>query len=112
MENLGKIFLSVQVSHFVASASSAQNLYTQAHLMLMTWRERTPPNQIVPRLRAGFIRIRRHDLVDLLQLGAICGADDADESIDKELRTLNEKINKKGGSLGASIASKFKQLHF
>ncbi|XP_039267509.2 uncharacterized protein LOC120342653 [Styela clava] len=99
-------FLPHEVSQIIASASSSQNLYAQAHMMLMRWRLRTPPNEIVPRLKAGFIRIRRHDLVDLLRIGAIAGSDDILELLNEQLRESKEKPD----SFGAMIAKSFSAL--
>lgn len=95
-----------QVSHIIATASSSQNLYAQAHVMLKLWRLRTPSHEIVPRLKAGFVRIRRHDLVDLLKIGAIAGSDDILHLIEEQLREAREKPD----SFGAMLAKNFSAL--
>lgn len=100
-----------QASQIIASASSSQNLYAQAHLMLEQWRDKTPAYELASKLRAAFIRIRRHDLVFLLDLGAIVAPPEEDkETVEEKVRQLQEELKGKGGSLGADLVSKFKHL--
>lgn len=73
-------------------------------MMLITWRLRTPPSEIVPRLHAGFVRIRRHDLVDLLRIGAIAGEGDITEHVGQQLKIVKE-TNKKP-NIGQSLVDR------
>ncbi|CAK8683145.1 uncharacterized protein LOC143470213 [Clavelina lepadiformis] len=106
-------FLPDDASHIIATASSSQNLYAQAHKMLTMWRNKTPPDKISGKLRAAFTRIRRHDLVFLLDLGEIVSFDEerAIESLDERLQKLEEESKRLNPGLGSQIIAKFKELN-
>nr|XP_009861214.2 uncharacterized protein LOC104266515 [Ciona intestinalis] len=107
-------FIPEEASQIIASASSSQNLYTQAHMMLTRWRDRTAPEKITGCLKAAFIRIRRHDLVFLLDIGAITApANQNGDSLEDKIRKLKDQIDREpSNSLGSQIVAKFKDLQF
>ena len=56
------------IAHFTGRASSAQNSYSQCTMMLKTWRQLTPRDELLPRLCSALHKIRRHDLAVKLGL--------------------------------------------
>lgn len=99
-----------QASQIIASASSSQNLYAQGHKMLLKWRDQTPPSQIIPKLSAAFTRIRRHDLVFLLDLRVIAGSDEEQGSSLEKLQKVCDKVKKPKSSIGQNELFKFSDL--
>jgi len=57
--------LPEDVSHIIGKASSGQNLFAQAILMLKIWRSRTHSSLLNKKLQEAFVRIRRYDLLHL-----------------------------------------------
>ena len=79
--------------------------------MLLKWREQTPSSKIIPSLKAAFTRIRRHDLVFLLDLGVIAGTEEVQASSLEKLCQIYEKVKKSNmEGLGRSELAKFKDL--
>ena len=80
--------------------------------MLMKWRDRTPPSEIIGGLRAAFIRIRRHDLVFLLDLGVIAGPAETQARSLEKLQEIYERVKHADGknTMGQSELEKFTKL--
>ena len=79
--------------------------------MLLQWRDKTPSTKIISSLRSAFIRIRRHDLVFLLDLGVIAGPEEMQAGSLEKLRQVYDKVKKaKPDSMGFLELSKFTDL--
>ena len=78
----------------------------------MKWRDQTPPSQIIPHLKAAFTRIRRHDLVFLLELGVIAGTEEERARSLEKLQKTYKEIKKSKPSMGEKELCKFPDLKY
>jgi len=79
--------------------------------MLKQWRDKTPAYELARKLRAAFVRIRRHDLVFLLDLGAIVAPPDGDkETLKDKIEKMKQELAEKDHSLGSDLLEKFDSL--